>query len=289
MMAFMSSNELSLGAALRAWRDRVDPAAVGRPGARGRRVRGLRREDLADLAGLSVDYVVRLEQGRATHPSAHVAGALARALQLTVQERDHLYRLSGLQPPSRGLISEHIPPGLQRILNRLGDAPCAVFAADWQLIWWNGSWTAVIGDPRTVPETARSVVRARFPLDSEARPLSWSVFSDHPESTDRAIVADLRKASARYPGDPRLTNLIRQTLTGNARFAALWNEGSVGSHAEDRKTIQHLVVGTFTVDCDVLVDTDTDLKVVLYTAVAGSEDAAKLDLALSTVSASSVF
>ena len=85
-------------------------------------------------------------------PSAQVVAALARALQLTDPERDHLYRLAGLVPPSGAEISDHIPPGLRRLLNRLGDpAAAAVSAADWQMIWWNRAWTALLGDPSSTP------------------------------------------------------------------------------------------------------------------------------------------
>jgi len=103
--------------------------------------------------------------------------------------------------------------------------------------------------------------------------------SENLEATDRAVVADLRRASARYPSDQRLAALIRSRLDGNARFAALWQDGAVGGHAEDRKTIKHPEIGDITVDCDVLNDSDTDLKIVIYTAAPGSEDATKLDLA----------
>jgi transcriptional regulator with XRE-family HTH domain len=205
----MSPQETTLGATIRAWRDRLTPADVGRPAGRARRAAGLRREELAELAGVSVDYVVRLEQGRASTPSAQVVSALARALRLSRQERDHLYRLAGLQPPLDGMINDHISPGMQRVLTRLGETPVAVFTADW-----------------------------------------------------------------------RLAALIRRTLDGNARFAALWHDGAVGGHAEDRKTIRHPDIGDVTVDCDVLSDSDTDLKIVIYTAAPGSEDAIKLDLAL---------
>src|SRR3954469_10508722 len=99
--------ETSLAATLRVWRDRLGPGEVGLPARRSRRAAGLRREELADLAGVSVDYVVRLEQGRATTPSAQVVAALARALQLTRAERDHLYGLAGLQPPGDRRISDH--------------------------------------------------------------------------------------------------------------------------------------------------------------------------------------
>jgi MmyB-like transcription regulator ligand binding domain len=103
--------------------------------------------------------------------------------------------------------------------------------------------------------------------------------SENRGATDRAIVADLRRASGRYPDDTRLDTLIRHLVDGNELFARLWHEGAVGGHAEDRKVIRHPEVGDITVDCDVLNDSDTDLKIVIYTAAPGSEDETKLDLA----------
>jgi transcriptional regulator with XRE-family HTH domain len=276
----MSTDETSLGATIRAWRDRLTPAQVGLPAGRARRAAGLRREELAELAGLSVDYVVRLEQGRATTPSAQVVSALARALQLSGQERDHLYRLAGLKPPGDVTVPDHIPPGMQRVLSRLGETPVSVFAADWRLIWWNRAWAAVLGDPSGVAPDDRSLVKARFPVPGDDGRIAMSpVFLEDCETSDRAVVADLRRASGRYPSDTRLAALIRRTLDGNPRFARLWHEGTVGGHAEDRKTVRHPVVGDITVDCDVLNDSDTDLKIVIYTVVPGSEDETKLDLA----------
>ncbi len=276
----MSAGEASLGATIRAWRDRLTPAAAGLPAGRSRRAAGLRREDLAELAGVSVDYIVRLEQGRATTPSAQIVSALGRALQLSSQERDHLFRLAGLQPPQDGSITDHIPPGMQRVLSRLGDAPVAVFTADWQLVWWNRSWAALLGDPSGVPAEDRNLIKARFPVGSgQSQFTGWPVISENSEATDRAFIADLRRASARYPGEARLAALIRRTLDGNPRFAELWRDGAVGRHTEDRKTIRHPDVGDITVDCDVLSDGDTDLKIIIYTAVPGSEDETKLDLA----------
>jgi transcriptional regulator with XRE-family HTH domain len=275
----VSAVEATLGATIHAWRDRLTPAAAGLPSGRARRAAGLRREDLADLAGVSVDYVVRLEQGRATTPSAQVVSALARALQLSRQERDHLYRLAGLQPPPDGTITEHIPPGMQRVLTRLGQTPVAVFAADYQLIWWNRSWAALVGDPSSVPAEDRNLVKVRFPVGpGRTRFTGWPIVSENDDITDRAIVADLRRASARYPRDPRLAALIERTLGGNPRFAQLWHDGVVDRHIEDHKTIQHPEIGDITVDCDVLSDADTDLKIVIYTVAPGSEDETKLEL-----------
>ena len=280
----MRGDELSLGAAIRVWRDRLTPEQVGLPSGHARRAAGLRREELADLASISVDYVVRLEQGRATTPSPQVVASLARALQLTNPERDHFYLLAGLKPPSDRVISDHIQPGMQRLLTRMGDTPIGVFAADWRLIWWNRSWVALLGDPSPIAPEQRSLVRARFPVAGEPGELAgWPVRSQRRDETDRAIVADLRRASARYPDDQRLAGLIHTTLAGNARFAELWESGEVAHHAEERKTIEHPTVGDVTVDCDVLSGGDSDLKAVIYTAVPGSEDATKLELALVTV------
>lgn len=102
-----------LGRTLHAWRDRLAPTDVGLFSAGRRRARGLRREELAALAGLSVDYLVRIEQGRASNPSPQIVESPTRALQLDAAERDHLYRLSGLQPPATSAVSTHIPPGVR--------------------------------------------------------------------------------------------------------------------------------------------------------------------------------
>lgn len=275
----MSKDEASLGATIRAWRDRLTPAEAGLPTGRVRRAAGLRREELSELAGISVDYIVRLEQGRASTPSAQIVSALARALRLSRDERDHLYRLAGLQPPGDGTITDHIPPGMQRVLTRLGETPVAVFAADWRLVWWNRSWAALLGDPSALAPEDRSLVRSRFPVAGDrGRLAAWPVISENREASDRAVLADLRRASARYPGDARLAALIRRTIDGNPHFARLWHDGSVGAHVEDRKTIRHPGVGEITVDCDVLSDSDTDLKIVIYTVAPGSEDETKLAL-----------
>jgi transcriptional regulator with XRE-family HTH domain len=253
-----------------------------------RRAPGLRREELADLAGLSVDYVVRLEQGRFAPPSAQVVAALARALQLTVAERDHLFRLARQAPPTGGEISDHIPPGLRRVVNRLGDAAVAVFAADWQLIWWNRGWAALLGDPSPRPPALRNFARDTFPVDCDTFPVDcgtprmshWPVTSLAGDAVEAAIVSDLRRATGRFPGNNRLTALIRTLTTGNQRFAELWAAGAVGSHREDHKIVDHPTVGPIEVDCDVMTDGDADLKIVILTAAPGTEDDTKLRLAL---------
>ena len=273
--------DTDLGATLRAWRDRLTPAAAGLSSAHARRAKGLRREELADLAGISVDYVVRLEQGRFTTPSAQVVGALARALQLTGAERDHLYRLARLVPPADGEISDHIPPGVHRVLRRLGDVAVAVFAADWQVIWWNRGWAALVGDPSSAPPALRNFARDTFPVDDGGPCMSqWAVTSFDRATVETAIVSDLRRATGRFPHDRRLAGLIRVLTAGNRRFAELWASGVVGTHREDHKIVEHPMVGPIALDCDVLTDGDAELKIVILTAAADSEDETKLRLAL---------
>ncbi len=274
----MESGEL--GATLRAWRDRLSPETVGLPVDRARRSPGLRREELAELAGLSVDYLVRLEQGRALSPSEQVIGSSARALRLSRDERDHLHRLAGFGPPQDRRVVDDIPPSMRRLLALLDSTPVAVFAADWKLVWWNPRWAALFGEPTKIEDEARNLVRLRFPVASDrGRLTSWPVIPDNAEAADRALVADLRQAAARFPDDPRVTGLVAGRVAGNPRFAAFWAEAAVGRHAEDRKTIRHPVIGEVSVDCDVLTDGDTDLKIVAYAAVPGSEDESKLELA----------
>ena len=279
-MSVVTTHAIELGATLRAWRDRLSPAAAGLPSGRARRAMGLRREELAELSGISVDYVVRLEQGRSTTPSAQVVAALARALHLTDEERDHLYRLAGLAPPIDGEISDRIPPGIHRVLNRLGDIAVAVFAADWQLIWWNRGWAALVGDPSSTPSHLRNFARDSFPINREDPRLSqWPVTLLGPETAETAIVSDLRGATGRFPNSKRLSDLVQILTTGNERFAELWAAGAVSAHREARKVIEHPAVGPITVDCDVMTDGDAELKIVILTATPDTRDETNLRLA----------
>ncbi|GAA2013249.1 helix-turn-helix domain-containing protein [Nakamurella flavida] len=271
----------TLGATLRAWRDRLSPAAAGLPPGRSRRATGLRREELADLSGLSVDYVVRLEQGRATTPSAQVVAALARALQLSTAERDHLFSLARLAPPDRGEIDDHIPPGVHRVLHRLGDVAVAVFAADWELVWWNRGWSALLGDPASSEGGRWNFARFHFPVAGRP-PVTphWPVVSTSDSAVRAAVVSDLRSATGRHPHSVRLRRLIADLRAGNADFAALWSAGAVGAHREDHKVVHHPSVGPVTVDCDVLTDGDAALKIVVMTAAPDTPDETSYRLAL---------
>ncbi len=275
----MASTQPEFAALLRAWRDRLSPADAGFTVTDGRRAPGLRREELAQLAGLSVDYVLRLEQGRAKNPSDQVVGALARALQLSRHERDQLYRSAGLLPPRDGTVSTHVPPGIQRLAARLGDVPIGVFAADWTLVWWNATWSALHGDPTVLPATERNLARALFG-DGAAHAAMLPVRSERGQDAFAAsIVADLKDAVSRYPADVRLDRLVRELRETSDAFAELWATRTTATqHTTDQKTIRHPQVGDIRLDCDVLVVPGADLRMVTYTAAAGSSDADKLGL-----------
>ena len=270
----LTASDKELGRALRLWRDRTTPAAVGLPTNGQRRAAGLRREELAQLAGLSVDYVTRLEQGRSTSPSGQVLGALARALRLNGEERDYLFRLAGQAPRDSGRINGHLTPGVQRMLDRMDDTPVAVYDAAWTLLACNRLWIALQGDLPAGRGRARS--------------LPWRYFNGEsgrvlhsPEDSaqfEAEMVADLRVVAARYPMDSDLRRLIDDLIAVSPRFAELWQGGAVAEHVSAHKVIEHPEVGPLTLDCDVLTVRGTDLRIVAYTAEPGSEAAEKLAL-----------
>ncbi|MFI9247919.1 helix-turn-helix transcriptional regulator [Streptomyces sp. NPDC053086] len=262
------------GKAVRRWRDRVRPEAAGLPAGGQRRAAGLRREELAMLAGISVDYVTRLEQGRATNPSTQVVEALARALRLSEEERAHLFRLAGLAPPGPETVPTHITPSVQRLLDRLTGTPVAVFDATWTLLVANAPYAALMGDTSGRRGYERNGVWRHFLGPGTGARRTPQAQRDH----EAALVADLREASERYPADRRLQRLIAELRGGSERFAELWNAGAVGRHEGSRKTIDHPQVGPVTLDCDVLTVAGSDLRIMVYTAEPGTEEAERLAL-----------
>ncbi|RZU19988.1 helix-turn-helix protein [Kribbella rubisoli] len=263
-----------LGRTLHAWRDRVTPEQVGLPAGGKRRAPGLRREELAQLAGLSVDYIVRLEQGRSDSPSAQVLTALARALRLSDAERNHLFVLAGEVEPSPGRLSAYIPPGVQRIVDQLDGAPLCVCDAAWTIITWNPLFAAVIGDPSEWRGRDRNIIYRHF-----VSPGDRVVQTPEQQRDFRiAMVTDLRASLARYPHDAELRALIDELRARDEEFARLWDQPIVGFHRSERKTIRHPEVGEFTIDCDVLAVPGSDLRMVVYTAAPNTEAAEKLRL-----------
>ncbi|MDX3730928.1 helix-turn-helix domain-containing protein [Streptomyces caniscabiei] len=267
-------SDLSFGALLRGWRNRLDPADAGYARSARRRAPGLRREELAELAGLSVEYVLRLEQGRAAHPSAQVVSAIARALRLTPAERDQFFRAADLLAPRDRTVGTHVPPSIRR----LGDLPIGVFAADWSLLWWNDMWTALHGDPSGLAPAERNLARALFGT-GEGRWHLYPVSSAAGQyAFETAIVADLRETVARYPADPELAALVDGLRGTSPLFGELWALAGMEQLTGDLKTISHPELGDVTLDCDVLTLPGVDLRIVTYTAAPGTRGADQLDL-----------
>jgi transcriptional regulator with XRE-family HTH domain len=266
------------GRTVRRWRDRVRPATVGVPVGGRRRATGLRREELAGLAGISVDYLTRLEQGRATSPSAQVVEALARALRLSDAERDLLFRLAGHATPGLDLVSSRITPSVQRLLDRLANTPVAVFDATWTLVVANAPYDALMGPTTTWRGIERNSVWRHL-----VGPGSRAVNTPEQHADFEArLVADLRLTAARYPGDPRLIHLTRELAAQSPRFEKLWDAGAPEPHQDfgRHKVIDHPDVGHIALDCDTLVVAADDLRIMIYTAEPGTDDAERLALAV---------
>lgn len=259
------------GHTVRQWRDRVSPEAAGLPHGGNRRAAGLRREELAMLAGISVDYVTRLEQGRATNPSEQVVEALGRALRLSGAERSHLFHVAGLVPPGRGTVPAFITPSIQRMLDRLTATPVAVSDATWTLLLANPMYTALMGEQRGNERNA--VWRNFLGSGSRVRHTPHSL-----RTLEATQAADLRAAASRYPADERLRRLIAELRANSDRFAELWASRTVGRHDASCKTVDHPQVGALTLDCDVLSVAGSDLRILIYTAEPGSQDAERLAL-----------
>jgi transcriptional regulator with XRE-family HTH domain len=257
-----------LGACLRTWRDRLDPAEAGLNGSRRRRAPGLRREEVARLAGLSVDYLACLEQGRASASSPSVLAPLARALRLSEDERAHLFRVAGQALPAPGEIDRRITPGIQRVLDRLADVPVLVTDAAWEVIAMNPPAIALLGHRRD------NVLRRHF-SGQKSRILRTP---EEVAAMEEGWVGDLHRAAGRYANDGPLRALIEELRRVSPRFEELWQQRPVAHHVADRKTIEHPDIGRITVDCDVLTVAGSDLRLVVYTAPPGSDDARALAL-----------
>ena len=264
-----------LAAFLRIRRERLRPQDLGLPESSRRRTAGLRREEVAMLAGMSVDYYTRLEQARGPQPSAQLLGALSRALRLTRDEHDHLFHLSGVMPEhDRSMPTEHVRPGVLHLLDKLDDTPALVVSDRGDMLAWNAMQAALMGDP------------GRFPV--EQRNIAWQHFCN-PEAAERFLpedfvrigentVADLRARLASQPDDTRLRALVEELRARSQRFADLWERHDVRRRRFDYKTVLHPVVGRIDLDCEVMLSPDHDQRLIIYSARAGTPAQQALEL-----------
>jgi len=268
-------DKVELGGVLSRWRGRLQPSDVGLPAGTRRRTRGLRREEVAQLAGISVDYLNRLEQARGPHPSDSVLGSLARALRLSEGEREYLFRVAGAAPPLPTMIPSAVRPSTQRLLDRFQDLPALLLDAKSSILAWNQIAAALLGDFSSFPPQHRNVYWMRF-VGGEGRVVAT------PEEADEAdvfMVGELRTTMGRYPDDPSLAQLVAELCRESQRFAELWERRMPGDRVRSRtKRIAHPQLGILELDCDVLLVPDLDQELIVYSAAPNTREADALRL-----------
>lgn len=267
---------------LRRRREVLQPVDLGLLVGPRRRVSGLRREEVAELAGMSADYYTRIEQQRGPQPSEQIVAAIARALRLDDTERDHLLRLAGHHAPTRLLRAEHVGRGLMRILDRLDDTPAMVVSDLAETLAQNRLATSLLGDQTHFSGYARSAFHRWF-ADPRERALYPERDHDH---QGRVQAAGLRAAVSAEDGpDPYAAAIVVDLLDRSPEFAHVWqrHEVSVPGRESPRladaaKTLIHPELGEIPMDCQVLHADNRAQALLVFTAAPGSEGQEKLAL-----------
>lgn len=261
-----------LAAFLRARRERLDPDDVGLPPRRrSRRTPGLRREEVAELAGVSIDYVVRLEQGRGLRPSADVVEALSRALRLAPDERAYLFDLAQRRPRKAAEPATTAAPPLARLVDDLSPLPAMLLNHRYDILAWNTEMARLLLDFDTLPPSRRNVMWLCL-----MHPGMREVYVDR-ERVVREGVAHLRAAWAAHPEDRELTDRIAEFTAQDEDFARLWAERDIKVNGRGHKVLRHPDIGEVAVWFEVLVPLqDPDQQVVIYRA-ADDESRSALD------------
>ncbi|WP_405989949.1 helix-turn-helix domain-containing protein [Streptomyces sp. NBC_00986] len=255
-----------LGEFLKKRRAELSPRTVGLPDNGGlRRVAGLRREEVAQLASISIDYYTRLEQGR-MQASAPVLDTLARVLHLDDDERGYLFQLAGkttTRARSRG--RQRVQPQLQRVLDDLTATPAIVQGRRGDILAWNALAAALVTDFSRIPEKHRNYPRLIF-----TDPAMRTLYADW-ETSARLAVAQLRMEAAQYPENSRLIELVGELSLCDKQFAQWWGDHRVAARTVGTKTLNHPVVGELVLDWDTLTaNTDPDQHLTVWTAAPGS-------------------
>ncbi|MFI0453252.1 helix-turn-helix transcriptional regulator [Actinomadura sp. 6N118] len=260
---------------LRRRRELLRPADVGLVEGPRRRTPGLRREEVAQLAGMSTDYYARLEQQRAPQPSVQITTALARALRLTPDERDHLFALIGHNAPARFHTSEHVSPTLLRVLERLNaDTPALVLTDMADTLAMNPIATALLGDRTRHTGLARSCFYRWFTDPAERL---YYAEEDHPDHT-RSQAARLRAALTAGSDVDRAARMVAELHELSPEFVRVWELGEVARRYEESKTILHPDLGRIDVDAQFLRTQDRTQTLVVLAARPGTDSQGKLEL-----------
>lgn len=270
----MVNDRAALADFLRLRRSSLQPADVGLTAGPRRRTGGLRREEVAGLSHMSTDYYTRLEQQRGPQPSEQMIASIAQGLHLTIDERDHLFRLAGHTPPPRGGISEHISPGMLRIFDRLHDTPAEVVTELGETLRQTHPAVALSGDLTRYTGPARSIGYRWF-TDPATRALYDP--RDH-EFLGRMFASGLRQFATLRGPSSRAAALAERLLNESEEFGRVWKLHEIGIRPRDTKRYVHPHVGALTLSCQTLLDEEQGHRLLVYTASPGSESQEKLQL-----------
>ncbi|GIG37929.1 helix-turn-helix transcriptional regulator [Cellulomonas pakistanensis] len=256
-------------------RQALRPGDVGLPPGARRRAPGLRREEVAQLAVMSTDYYTRLEQRRGPQPSTQMLGSLARALRLTPDERDYLYRVAGHSAPDRAAREDYVAPGLLRVLDRITDSPALVLDGLGRTLVQNDLARALFGPVESLAGWERSAIYRWFASPGTERLLYPE---DDRDRQSRAQVASLRATLGAEGPRSRAAELVRELSARSAEFVALWEAHEVSRRFEDHKVLIHPRVGAIEVDCQALFTEDGSQTLLVLTAAPRSEAESRLRL-----------
>jgi len=257
---------------LRSRRASLQPADVGLPNGGRRRTPGLRREEVAQLAGVGTTWYTWLEQAREVRASLEVLEAIARALRLTPAERTHLLLLGrGEEPPPRAAPAERASPTLRRLVENLGPSPAFILGRRWDYLAWNSGAAAVLGDFGAVPRAARNHAWLTF-MD----PCRRELFTDW-ERSSRLLVAKFRADHARHLGDPGFEQLIHALRESSPEFCRAWKLHEVSQSGEGRKLLRHPTAGEMAFAHAVFHPAEApEQRLVLYSPLPEMDTATKL-------------
>jgi transcriptional regulator with XRE-family HTH domain len=243
---------------LRSRREKLSPVSVGLAGGRRRRTAGLRREEVAELAGIGVDWYIRLEQGRSVTPSAMTIDALARALKLSKLEHTHLKRLAGTRD-RRAFKRESVPASLKRLIDAL-KSPAYVTGRRWDLLAWNSAAHAVFGFGQLADDDRNTLVSML--LRAEARDLFGSAWADEA----KRMVAQFRTTHDLWADDPAFASLLRRLREGCPEFATWWKAHDIRSTSSGEKLLNHPKKGRLRFEhASFQANDDPALKLIIYT------------------------
>jgi len=268
-----AADKSALGEFLRSRRRALQPEDLGMYRGPRRRAGGLRREEVAELTGLSMDYIGRLERGSGPWPSNGVLLAIARGLRLTRAELNYLFTLCG-RAPGAAPAHEHVDAGMQRILDRLHDTPAQVMGHAGVTLRQTPPAVGLLGDETSYQGLARSAIYRWF-TDPAARRL---YLPDDHHYTGRAMASLLREDFARHGGESLAGQVVRALLEHSPEFAGLWARAEIGLRLASEKRLEHPEVGRLDVYCQTLSDTESGQVLLIYTATPGSKSHERLAL-----------